>query len=1486
MTYRPSSHFLLFSSILAISQLATVVYAASSGNSQNHLAAGYSEDKATESLRGNMLVAQIIPDNTLGLESSSIIKENSTERINGGAIRGESLFHSFEEFNINPGQQVYFINPDGIEMILSRVTGSNPSEIDGLLGIDGPANLYFLNPNGITFGPNAQLDIRGAFTASTAGSIEFTDGSVFSAASPQGTSLLTMSVPLGVQFSGLPQGDINNTGNLETGGDLTLLGNQLYLEGQLSAGNNLTLQAQDAVTIRDTETDAFIARSGNDLIIQGNESIDIWTLQHLEQTPFLSGGDLRLISDGEISADAHFESGGGLQFLTLTGTPGNFISLYDPIIFANGDVVFGNYEGAALKVEATGSIQAGNIRITGPDTTLTPDGSGSDEDLLASSSAAILRAGVETVGRPNIPQESGGTSFNAGPVANQPPGSIAVNIIDTTSVIDGGDGGPIILEADGDITTGENLRSFSRSDTGNAGNGGPILISSLSGNILIDGRIASFSQARRGDGNASNGGNISISSRTGNITTNDRINAFSLSQRNTIGNAGNAGNISISSISGDLTINERLNAFSEASAGRPSRGGDISISSITGNITTRGRIDTNSTARNDGGRSDNGGNISISSRFGDIATFNNLVTFSESFSSDSGNGGDISISSETGDIINNNPLAAFSISRAGNAGNGGNINLSSVRGNISTETFIRSFSFVRQAGGKSGNGGDISFISRFGNISANGRLSSFSSSASSLENGGSGNGGDIFLSSNFGDISTNRIDSSSTFYAPSSNPVFSEQTGTVGNGGNISIFSEVGDITNNNTLFSGSVSRNGDVGRGGDISVRTVEGTIFNNDNRISTVAASEINEDTGAGGNVTLQASRILDVQVSTVSSGDASGNVTIQGGNNDLTISNLNLVTSGQLEVINPVVNDGQRISLELSDFDQSGEVFIISNGDLNLNNVQLLSDANRSADAGNVSIISRTGNIQLDNSQILSNTNTGSSGSGGNVLLESASSITLETNSRINTNTDGGGTAGGIRIRTPLLNLQNGAQITAATNSPERNGIGGSIRVNAETITLADADTEITVSTNGPANAGSISLEPFNSGGSISVSSINNEPQISASTTLNSSGNGGSIIIRGDESVTLDNALINTNTDGIGRAGSIRIRTPLLNLQNGAQLTAATNSLEENGDGGDFDIAADVINLSGNETEISVSTNGLAKAGNITLRPLNSGDIIIATITDGPQFSASTTRNSNGQGGNIILRDADLAILRNTSLVTGSDGSGDAGSIIVENVDVLLLRQGSLIQAGASANGNGGDIDIDANLVLTVPDEDNDILADTNTGTGGNIDITTERILGFREVQTFSNDLRGNGLNDISAQSERGGDGEVSINNLAVDPNQGLSELPIDVVDPSNQIAQGCNLANNNIADSQVGDFIITGRGGQPLSPMDIASEDLIQDDLGPETGQPQSSAPIITSFPHQEPVLLADAQEAVVTESGDVFLMAEGSWLPSISCSSLR
>jgi filamentous hemagglutinin family protein len=154
----------------------------------------------------------IVPDGTLGSESSIVqplFDGADFDGITGGATRGDGLFHSFSQFNVGSGLNAYFLTNPDVRNIFVRVTGNERSTILGQLGTrngqvgslsPSSASLFFLNPNGIVFGPQGRLDVAGSFIGTTASSFRFPDGREFSAINPQAAPILNVSTPLGLQF--------------------------------------------------------------------------------------------------------------------------------------------------------------------------------------------------------------------------------------------------------------------------------------------------------------------------------------------------------------------------------------------------------------------------------------------------------------------------------------------------------------------------------------------------------------------------------------------------------------------------------------------------------------------------------------------------------------------------------------------------------------------------------------------------------------------------------------------------------------------------------------------------------------------------------------------------------------------------------------------------------------------------------------------------------------------------------------------------------------------------------------------------------------------------------------------------------------------------------------------------------------------------------------------------------------------------------------
>jgi len=198
--------------------------------------------------------AEVVLDGTLGT-SGALPGPNFAVDASFGQQVGTNLFHSFESFNLNSTESATFTGPIDISNIISRVTGGEASFIDGLLSSRIPnADVYFFNPAGIMFGPNAQINLPGSLYVSSGDYLKLGDNGRFDATAPNNT-LLTVAPPSAFGF-------LDNTPSR-----ITVAGSQLVL----SNNDRITRIMSGEDVPPDT-----LALVGGDIIIENGQLISFF----------------------------------------------------------------------------------------------------------------------------------------------------------------------------------------------------------------------------------------------------------------------------------------------------------------------------------------------------------------------------------------------------------------------------------------------------------------------------------------------------------------------------------------------------------------------------------------------------------------------------------------------------------------------------------------------------------------------------------------------------------------------------------------------------------------------------------------------------------------------------------------------------------------------------------------------------------------------------------------------------------------------------------------------------------------------------------------------------------------------------------------------------------------------------------------------------------------------------------------------------------
>ena len=491
---------------------------------------------------------------------------------------------------------------------------------------------------------------------------------------------------------------------------------------------------------------------------------------------------------------------------------------------------------------------------------------------------------------------------------------------------------------------------------------------------------------------------------------------------------------------------------------------------------------------------------------------------------------------------------------------------------------------------------------------------------------------------------------------------------------------------------------------------------------------------------------------------------------------------------------------------------------------------------------------------------------------------------------TQTFGSGNAGNLRIETPKLTVENGAIIGASTDSSGRsgnlsiqaseiaitgfsieNGRSSAIQVVTGSNATNPLSSQLIIDTDSLSIDNGAILSTLNNSEFVGANIIINAESVNLSTggqilsTAFNQGNAGGLTITTNQNIHLSGRDPNfesrisqfgsgsvsndgpasglyARAEGIGQAGTINIITNELDVQNGARISASNTD----GPGGSINakVNALTVNTGG---QLVTTTIGSQAAGNINLEVFDRIDL----SGQDSGLLASTAPSSSGNGGSIIIdpplvliRDqarigvdsqgsgsagrielqAETLVLENNALISAATTSGQGGDIRLTVTELLQLQNGSQITATAGqegGNGDGGNITLPAQFIIADINGNNQISANAFSGTGGNISINTAGIFGFQLGSVPSSS------NNITASSELGLEGMVSINNPEIDPAQGLVNFPVAITDPTRLVSQTCS-NYTELVDNQKNfrsQFIITERGGLSINPKSLLSNNAV-------------------------------------------------------------
>jgi filamentous hemagglutinin family protein len=426
---------------------------------------------------------------------------------------GSNLFESFNTFNLTSSESATFTatgSTGAISNILARVTGGSPSSIDGTINstISG-ANLFLINPAGVMFGPNAQVNVSGAFVVGSPNYVKFADGGVFNSSLGNDSQLTSapvsafgfLSAPASVTFTNSQITVPSGTGLHVIAGDITLDGASLsassgYLTLFSAAGSgevpfsfaspgsgfaSSTVTAYGAINLKNGAAAAINGFGGGAVVIRGGRlTVDNASISSLNFGNSTGGSvavqasQVTITNGGFVTTDSYSNAGAGSISVNATG---------DVNVSGSGSQISADAEaggsGGLINVITSGNL----VLDDGGDILANTDGTGDGGTVSVQALSLIMGASsrLSTV-------SAGGGNAGTITAAISGPITLSVSAAIVADTYTAGRGGDINIQAASLTLTQQTV--ISANTFFGSGKGGNITVQTGSLSILGDGTEA------------------------------------------------------------------------------------------------------------------------------------------------------------------------------------------------------------------------------------------------------------------------------------------------------------------------------------------------------------------------------------------------------------------------------------------------------------------------------------------------------------------------------------------------------------------------------------------------------------------------------------------------------------------------------------------------------------------------------------------------------------------------------------------------------------------------------------------------------------------------------------------------------------------------------------------------------------------------------------------------------------------------------------